>query len=61
MRGLPLREAIIGTYAALTLTLLSTDELDSAGILNPQALSYWRDRRSEVPLSTEPFLGGGAR
>ena len=56
-RGLPLREALVSTYAALSMQVITLDERDSAGYLNPQALSYWRDRQETLPLSREPFLG----
>ena len=60
-RGLPLREVLVSTYTALTMQVVTLDERDPAGVLNLKALEYWRDRRESLPLSAEPFLGGGAR
>jgi hypothetical protein len=55
-KGYPLREAVLGTYAALTLQSISLDGADSAGIMNPEALVFWNDHRSRIPLSTAAFL-----
>jgi len=55
-KGYPLREAVLGSYAALTLQSISLDGADSAGIMNPEALVYWNDHRSRIPLSTAAFL-----
>ncbi len=54
--GLPLREAVLGTYAALTLQSISLDRADPAGIMNGEALAYFTERTDLIPLSTEPFL-----
>lgn len=55
-RGLPLREAILGSYAALTLQAVSLDRQDPAGVMNPSALEFWNEHRDRIPLSREAFL-----
>jgi len=55
-KGYPLREAVLGSYAALTLQSISLDQADPAGIMNPAALSYWNDHKARIPLSTAAFL-----
>jgi len=55
-RGYPLREAVLGAYAALTLQSISLDRADPAGIMNPEALAFWNDHRARIPLSRAAFL-----
>ena len=55
-KGYPLREAVLGSYAALTLQSLTLDESDSAGIMNGAALTYWNDHQARIPLSKAAFL-----
>ncbi len=54
--GFPLREAVLGAYAALTLQSIQLDELDHAGVMNADAARFWQARPHQIPLSTEPFL-----
>ena len=54
--GFPLREAVLGSYAALTLQSITLDRADPAGIMNPEALAYWNDHRARIPLSAAAFL-----
>lgn len=56
-RGFPFREIVIGAYAALTLQAISLDVMDTAGILNPEAVLFWQANTDRIPLSTQPFLG----
>ncbi len=55
-RGYPVREAVLGSYAALTLQSITLDGSDPAGIMNGAALEYWNDHRSRIPLSKAAFL-----
>jgi hypothetical protein len=55
-QGFPLREALLGSYAALTLQALSLNREDSAGVMNQAALAYWCDHTNRIPLSTAAFL-----
>ncbi len=54
--GYPLREAVIGSYAALTLQSIQLDERDHAGVMNPAAARWWQAHAPEIPLSTDRFL-----
>ena len=61
-RGYPVREAVLASYAALTLQAITLDEADPAGVMNVKAVQFWRERAERIPLSREPFLDpvGGA-
>ena len=61
-RGYPLREAVLASYAALTLQAITLDEADPAGVMNVKAVQFWRERAERIPLSRESFLDpvGGA-
>ena len=55
-KGLPLREAVLGSYAALTLQSITLDGADPAGVMNRDALLWWNDHVDRIPLSREAFL-----
>ena len=55
-RGYPLREAIVASYAALTLQSVTVDERDPAGVMSPAAARFWQQHMDRIPLSREPFL-----
>jgi hypothetical protein len=55
-RGYPLREAVLASYAALTLQSVMIDELDPAGVMNREAARWWQDNAGRIPLTTTPFL-----
>jgi len=56
-RNYPLREAVLASYAALTMQAVTIDERDTAGVMNPAAARWWQANTHRIPLSTEPFLG----
>lgn len=56
-RGYPLREAIVASYAALTLQSVTLDERDPAGVMSASAALWWQRNAHRIPLSREPFLG----
>ena len=56
-RGYPLREAVLGSFAAFTMQAVTVDERDTAGIMNPSAARWWQANANKIPLSKEPFLG----
>jgi len=56
-RGLPLREALLMSYAALTLQSVQLDERDAAGVMNVDAARFWQQNPHRIPLSRETFLG----
>lgn len=55
-KGFPLREAVLGSFAALSLQSITLDPADSAGIMNQDALAYWNDHQQRIPLSRAAFL-----
>ncbi|MBW1882804.1 MAG: hypothetical protein JRJ58_04705 [Deltaproteobacteria bacterium] len=55
-RGFPLREIVLTAYGALTLQAISFDALDPAGVLNPQAATWYQANRARVPLTDVSFL-----
>ena len=59
-RGLPLREVLLMSHAALTLQSIQVDERDAAGVLNFPAAKFWQQRPERMPLSRVPFLGEAA-
>ena len=59
-RGFPLREAVLASYAALTLQTATIDDRDPAGIMNREAALWWQANAARAPLSRAPFLAGVA-
>jgi hypothetical protein len=55
-RGLPLREAVLASYAAFTLQAVTLDEADPAGVMNRDAVEHWQLNSQRIPLSREAFL-----
>jgi len=55
-RGLPLTEALLQTYAALTMQSIAIDERDPAGVMNGDAARWWQANAARIPLINEPFL-----
>ncbi len=55
-RGLPLREAVLASYAAFTLQAITLDAADPAGVMNPAAAEHWQINSQQIPLSREAFL-----
>lgn len=55
-RGYPLREAVLASYAALTLQSVMLDELDPAGVMNGEAARWWQANTGRIPLTSAPFL-----
>ena len=55
-RGLPLREAVLASYAAFTLQAITLDEADPAGVMNRAAAEHWQINSQRIPLSREAFL-----
>jgi hypothetical protein len=57
--SVPVRELIVGTFAALSMQAVMPDPRDPAGIMNPAAAEYWLANRERMPLTTVPFLESG--
>ncbi|MHC4953591.1 MAG: hypothetical protein ACYTGZ_06855 [Planctomycetota bacterium] len=59
--GIPVRELVLGSWAALTLQSIQLDEQDAAGVLNGEAALYWQQHTDRIPLTDATFLDGGGR
>jgi len=55
-RGYPLREAVLASYAALTMQSVMVDEQDPGGVMNGEAAKWWQTNSDRIPLTTAPFL-----
>jgi hypothetical protein len=55
-RGFPLREAVLSTYAALSMQSVMVDELDPGGVMNSEAALWWQANPGRIPLTAKPFL-----
>jgi len=55
-RGFPLVEAVLAAYQAFSMQSVAIDELDPAGVMNPEAARWWQGHTPRIPLSAEPFL-----
>jgi hypothetical protein len=55
-RGYPLREAVLASYAALSMQSVMVDELDPGGVMNSEAARWWQVNAGRIPLSKAPFL-----
>ena len=54
--GIQLKEIILMTYGALVMATVMIDELDPAGVLNPEAARWWQHHIRLAPLSRASFL-----
>jgi len=54
--GIRLKEIVLMTYGALSLQTVMIDEMDAAGVLNPEAARWWQQNIKLVPLSRVSFL-----
>jgi hypothetical protein len=54
--GIQLKEIILMTYGALCLQTVMIDEMDAAGVLNPEAARWWQHSTKLIPLSWASFL-----
>jgi len=59
--GFPVKHLLLLTYISLTMMSAQFDQLDAAGVLNPEAADWWQHNARLLPLSREPFLPGPAR
>lgn len=54
--AIPVRELVLLTYGALSMTSVMVDHTDPAGVMNGAAARWWQQNLDKVPLSREPFL-----
>jgi hypothetical protein len=57
--GIRVRELILMTWGALTLTSSQLDAADPAGIMFPEPAEWWLRNRQRMPLTREPFVRTG--
>jgi hypothetical protein len=55
--GTKVVELIVGSYLALSMQSHQYSQFDSAGVLRPEAATWWQHQKSHpIPLSKEPFV-----
>ena len=54
--GIQLKDIVLMTYGAITLQTVMIDEMDAAGVLNPDAARWWQQNIHRLPLSKEAFI-----
>jgi len=54
--GIPLRELVLASWAALTLQAVQLDPRDPAGVLNLDAARWWQDHQHALPLTRASLL-----
>jgi hypothetical protein len=54
--GIPVKELLLMSYAALSMQALTVDPRDPAGLMNPDAARYWSANLARTPLTRAPFL-----
>jgi hypothetical protein len=54
--GIQLKEIVLMSYGALSMQTVMIDEMDAAGVLNPEAARWWQHNINLVPLSRTPFF-----
>jgi len=54
--GIPCKELILLSYAALTLQVFQLDVAHAAGVFHPAAALWWQENPGRIPLTHEPFL-----
>ena len=54
--GIPCKELVLLSYAALTLQVFQLDVTHAAGVFNPMAALWWQENPGRIPLTHEPFL-----
>jgi hypothetical protein len=55
--GVRVKEIMLMSYGALTLTSIQLDPGDAAGVMHPEAARWWQEHTQWIPLSRVPFLG----
>ena len=55
--GIRVRELLLMSYGALTMTNILVDPADPARLMNPPAGLWWQQNLHRRPLCDEPFLG----
>ncbi len=54
--GIPCKELILFSYAAISLQTFQIDVMDAAGVFNPLAALWFEKNPGQIPLTHEPFL-----
>lgn len=59
--GIPVREVVLSTWAALSMQSVQLDESDPAGVMNGPAARWWQQHPQLMPLTRATFLSDPAR
>ena len=59
--GIPCKELILMSYAALTLQTFQIDSRHAAGVFNEAACHWWQENTDRIPLTRRPFLDSGGK
>jgi hypothetical protein len=54
--GIPLREIVLASYAALSMQTVTMDPEDPQGLLNHEAALYWQQHAADLPLTRASLL-----
>jgi hypothetical protein len=54
--GIQLKDIILMAYGAISMQTVMIDEMDAAGVLNPDAARWWQQNIHRIPLSRETFF-----
>jgi hypothetical protein len=54
--GIQLKDIILMIYGAISMQTVMIDEMDAAGVLNPDAARWWQQNIHRLPLSRETFF-----
>ena len=54
--GIQLKDLILMVYGAISMQTVMIDEMDSAGVLNPEAARWWQQNIHRLPLSKKAFI-----
>ena len=54
--AISIEDLVLLAYGAISLQTVQIDEMDSAGVLNPEAARWWQSNRHRIPLTKEAFI-----
>jgi hypothetical protein len=54
--GVQVKDIILMTYGAISMQTVMLDEMDAAGVLNPDAARWWQQNIHRLPLSRQTFF-----
>jgi hypothetical protein len=54
--AIQIKDILLMTYGALSMQTIMINEMDQAGVLNPNAAKFWQQNMDKIPLTSEPFI-----